>query len=863
MVNADGLHTVCDYARWRACDPTTRFREAVRYYETLNGAPTTLRFGELVDEATRLSDFFAPYAKSAVRDYPPCCVITLEDGVEVFTCQLAAMFAGMAVSPMSTRDPAKRLASVFADVDVRIVIVRDGDEALKVGELTNAKVFTVEALFRAQQRSATATIAVKADDASHVFFTSGSTGRPKGCVASHAALLSYCEAKNIAHEIDGTSVVYCASSHMFDPHFTDFCSAIVAGCTLTSASREVTFARLGDALRVSSATHCLTTPILLSSVREIPSLKYLRLVALGGETMSKSLAQAWLDAGVRVANTYGVTECVAYQTFCEIKQASNDDLRTLGDPLPGNTFIFAAEPGDDPTLTAKAGELAELWIGGRQVGNGYLNRPELTSARFKNNLYRTGDIVKVSSDGQHILVGRRDDQVKISGQRVELGEVEDAIRRTCSAFTREVKCVLASTTKQLIAYCTGSFTDVDTVVTAAMRYAVAREIPQHMVPSMFVFLDELPMTSTGKVSRADLSRREVDVREQGCAIKFGEFGADLARIWSDELGVDVTHGDADFTANGGDSLRALRVVQRVKALIIKEDVDAGGGTFGEALGAFAPIELLQRSRLNDYARFIRGSVEDWPSRYATDSDADEAEATLSDIDIGLHVLIRASAAGHVSLVKLLVDAGVSVDPNSRSTPLHVACANARVECVRALLDSGASVNALGTSRRTPLIFAVSSPMCTSELVKILLGRGAAIGAVDEDKQTVLHAAARVGAASSVIGALLDAQSTSSAKGKASKKALMLNVNALDVWGRTALHWASVNGHRNACKSLLERDVDASIKDVNGETARDIAERRALCSAQERPRGGRPSTWGDIANLLGGSGATKHLKASLA
>ena len=189
MVNADGLHTVCDYARWRACDPTTRFREAVRYYETLNGAPTTLRFGELVDEATRLSDFFAPYAKSAVRDSPPCCVITLEDGVEVFTCQLAAMFAGMAVSPMSTRDPAKRLASVFADADVRIVIVRDGDEALKVGELTNAKVFTVEALFRAQQRSATATIAVKADDASHVFFTSGSTGRPKGCVASHAALL--------------------------------------------------------------------------------------------------------------------------------------------------------------------------------------------------------------------------------------------------------------------------------------------------------------------------------------------------------------------------------------------------------------------------------------------------------------------------------------------------------------------------------------------------------------------------------------------------------------------------------------------------------------------------------------------------
>jgi hypothetical protein len=717
-------------------------------------------------------------------------------------------------------------------------------------------VWSISALLSEPAKSDDCVVDPRHSDISHVFFTSGSTGRPKGCIATHAALLAYCKAKNVAHEISATDTVLCASAHMFDPHLTDFFSALVAGATFACASRETTFTCLGKLLLVSKATHCLTTPVVLSAITDVESLRgsALRMVALGGELTPKTLAQTFLDVGVRVANTYGVTECVAYQTFREITDTSRADTRAVGDPLPGNTLVCAADPGDDPTVLATSGQLAELWIGGAQVGVGYLNRTELTSERFKHGLYRTGDVVRVCSNGDIILLGRRDDQVKISGQRVDLGEVEHAIRRACGVD--EVKCVLTHCKKQLVAYCVGDYAQGhDRVASEAMRFIVSQEVPRHMVPLAFVFLACMPLTATGKVSRVDLCQREIpEALGEGFGIKLGRFGVDVADIWSHELGVKIECGDVEFGLLGGDSLAALRVAQRVKALIVEESNDEHGGVFGESLGIFAPVELMIRPKLNDYIQFIRQGVAIWPKKY--DDDGEEEEEVVSSPSYG--VMFRVVAAGYENLIPLLVDAGAPVEPKYGSTPLHVACANTRLACVKKLIELGAAVNAIGNRRKTPLLLAASSSACTTDIIQLLVDHGANLNATDEDHQTALHAAARAGTSSSVVLALLEAGDARAAGGK--KRSL--NMNALDSWGRTALHWASVNGHRNMCKVLLDSGVDANIKDGYGETARDIAERRALCSAQERPKGGRPSTWGDIANLLGGSGTTKHLKKAL-
>lgn len=133
-------------------------------------------------------------------------------------------------------------------------------------------------------------IVVKVDDVSYVFFTSGFMGWLKGCVVLYVVLLLYCEVKNIVYEIDGISVVYCVSSYMFDLYFMDFCSVIVVGCTLILVLCEVMFVWFGDVLWVLSVMYCLMMFILFSLVWEILSLKYLRFVAFGGETMFKSFA---------------------------------------------------------------------------------------------------------------------------------------------------------------------------------------------------------------------------------------------------------------------------------------------------------------------------------------------------------------------------------------------------------------------------------------------------------------------------------------------------------------------------------------------------------------------------------------------
>jgi len=873
-MTSSSFDTVCDYARARGRDATTRFSIALRYHESSDVEPSTATFGELSRVAENAAARLRASVDGSARDVtrPMCCGIMVEDGMDLFQCQLAAMFAGLAVLPLSPRDPPRRLASVFEDADVRVVVVRNEDDEKLLRQVRDdISMWRISDLLSADASSGTGDAHVpKPNDVSHVFFTSGSTGRPKGCISTHGALLAYCHAKNTMHEIGERSgdVVFCASNHMFDPHLTDFFSALVGGVTLACASRSFMLTDLGGALRTSEATHCLTTPVMLGSVDDVDAFASspLRLVALGGEATPAALARKWLDAGVRVANTYGVTECVAYQSFREITDPSTQDVRALGDPLPGVTFAFAAEPGDDPMAAAKAGELAELWIGGKQLGMGYLNRPELTAEKFQRGLYRTGDIVRVGQDGECVLLGRRDDQVKISGQRVELGEIEDAIRRTCGYVVSEVKCVLTRA-KQLVAYYTSPAAQMSGMMTEVMRYVLGLELPRHMVPSAFVRLDTFPVTATGKICRSTLLKQTIEYDAPYTAsIKCGPFGGDMANIWSQELGMDVKFGDCDFIAMGGNSLTALRVVQRVKRLFSSGADDDGdaGGTFGEALGVFAPIELLNRPVFNEYARFVRVNVDDWPTKYETDSEEEEQDDLVGGVDTNL--MLRVAAAGDVDMIRLLARSGTSVDPNSDLTPLHVACANSRVDCARALIELGAHVNARGTNQRTPLLFAVSSPTCTAEMVRSLVESGASLVVVDSDRQTCLHVAARAGASSSVMDALTthdSAQTTTKrSKSKASSKTAALDVNARDAWGRTALHWASVNGHRSACKRLLELNVDASVKDSNGETARDIAERRALCSAQERPKGGRPSTWGDIASLLGGSGATKHLKNAL-
>jgi len=307
---------------------------------------------------------------------------------------------------------------------------------------------------------------------SHICFTSGTSGRPKGCTSSLTSLLSYLKAKNFAHGIDSTSVVFLASSISFDPCFSDILATLTVGSTLAIAPRSRLYNDFASCLAQTKASHVLCTPTLWSTVAVGPGdLSNLEVVALGGERIPKQISKRWArrgtdsESGPRLLATYGTTEACVYQTCGEIfvsenngdaPPATSSNGQDVGLPLAGNIVRICSVSLDencsnetkiilnDVVGTGPSNGVGEVVLAGSQLDcvSGYWNRPDLTKRVFidkcfersndaiKQTHYRTGDLGYLDANGRLYVLGRiagEDGMVKINGVRIELGEVESAI----------------------------------------------------------------------------------------------------------------------------------------------------------------------------------------------------------------------------------------------------------------------------------------------------------------------------------------------------------------------------------------------------------------------------------------------------
>nr|WP_052478487.1 non-ribosomal peptide synthetase [Kibdelosporangium sp. MJ126-NF4]CEL18507.1 Siderophore biosynthesis non-ribosomal peptide synthetase modules @ Bacillibactin synthetase component F [Kibdelosporangium sp. MJ126-NF4]CTQ97991.1 Siderophore biosynthesis non-ribosomal peptide synthetase modules @ Bacillibactin synthetase component F (EC 2.7.7.-) [Kibdelosporangium sp. MJ126-NF4] len=437
-----------------------------------------------------------------------------------------------------------------------------------------------------------------AADPAYVIYTSGSTGRPKGVVVEHGALAAYLGWARVGYP-DARGVALVHSPVAFDLTVTVlYTPLVVGGCVHLAALDDA--ADTVTALRQSPATWLKATPSHLPMLTELPpEFSPSGQLIVAGEALHGDHLARWRadNPGVEVVNSYGPTEITV--SCMEHRIAPGDDVPAGAVPI-GRPFehVQAYVLGVHLELVPP-GVTGELYIAGAGLARGYLNRPGLTADRFVaspfdtgRRMYRTGDLARWNANGELVFAGRADHQVKVRGFRIEPGEIAARLTEHPDVFRAEV-AVREDTPgdQRIVAYVTGT--------AAGLRDHVAAALPEYMVPSAFVELDEFPLTPNGKLDRSALPVPDMAPVER-VEPRTGRETV-LCRIFAETLGVDAVGIHDGFFDLGGHSLLATRVIGRITA------------EFGVRLGIRALFETPTVAGLAARLDSVDDSVDDWGS----------------------------------------------------------------------------------------------------------------------------------------------------------------------------------------------------------------------------------------------------------
>jgi len=521
---------------------------------------TRLTYAELAARAARVS------AALAARGIGPGDFVGLwfTRSLDLHVALLGILGAGAAYIPFDADAPPERVAQCLADCRARAVLLDRRAADLGAGAL-GVPALTPEELESAPR--ATGWRVAQPDDPAYAIYTSGSTGTPKGIVIPNRAICHYLRAAQRVYGIEASDVVFQGASVAFDLSLEEIFVPYLVGATLWIAGPRTLAEtdRLPDLLAEAGITVLDTVPTLLSLLaRDVPSL---RIIILGGEACPAALAERWCRPGRRLFNSYGPTESTVVATVAEIEPGRPV---TIGRPIPN----YACWIADDALRPVAAGAVGELLIGGPGLATGYLGRPDLTAEKFIANpwdtdgtyprLYRSGDAVSLTPEGEIAFHGRIDDQVKIRGFRVELGEIEARLA-ALPGVARAAVCLRRDDGTERLVACVVPQAGAE-IRTATLRAALRTQLPDYMVPSHTVLLDDLPRMVSGKVDRralAALPLGEVEAEPQETAQTPTE--AALLAAAQTVFPAQSLPFDADFfTDLGGHSLLAARFVSAVR-----------------------------------------------------------------------------------------------------------------------------------------------------------------------------------------------------------------------------------------------------------------------------------------------------------
>ena len=526
-----------------------RFEAVVKTYsssQAIVSGDKQLSYQELDEQSNRLAHYLAYEYGITFGDVVG---IKLDRSIAQVVSVLGVLKAGAAYVPIDTSYPKERIAFMENDSCSKVIIDEEEWDQFN--------------LQRTLYSTESPAVKVTSTDAMYVIYTSGSTGNPKGCVLNYEGVSNYLDwTEEYSRGISYNEVDFF-SSLSFDFTVTSIFGALTQGKTLRICdSKEDLSQQLKSIVLNPESAWIKLTPAHINLIEEktLTSARK-KVFVLGGEALTKDqIKHLRHNEGCRIYNEYGPTEATV---GCIVKEIGDDNEPYIGKPIQ-NTETYLL---DSTHSLVPYGSTGEICIGGLGLARDYLNRPELTKEKFITNpyhpeerLYRTGDLGRWREDGNLEYLGRMDDQVKIRGYRIELGEIEQAL----TSHTAVSQCVVIArainntSDKELIAYTTGEATAEE------LKAYLKEKLPQYMVPSYYVKLESIPLTSNGKVDRKALPDPEgTGLQQAEYVAPRTEIEKQLVQIWSNLFNQNQISVITNFTSLGGHSIMAIKALSLI------------------------------------------------------------------------------------------------------------------------------------------------------------------------------------------------------------------------------------------------------------------------------------------------------------
>ncbi|MBJ6369844.1 non-ribosomal peptide synthetase, partial [Snuella sedimenti] len=535
----------------------------------------SLTYQQLNERANQLANYLVANSISQGDQV----VFYMNRGIDYLVGMLGVWKVGACFIPLSTDFPMERNQQILSEAN-RGIVLSTNDLQESIQGLTEGKnILYVNVSESDKYSTENINISLSGDMVSYIIFTSGSTGKPKGAMLEHQGMLNHLYAKINDFNINESSNIAQTATQVFDVSIWQYMVALLVGGTTTVLVGDDAWdpKRLLSNVEKEEITVLESVPahfsILLDYIESEatkPNLSSLVMLMMNGEGLPPAYCERWfkLYPEIAMSNVYGPTECSDDITHYIFNEMSKDwtGYVPIGKPIQNMKMYIVDE---DIQLVPK-GIIGELCASGDGVGQGYLGREALTAEKFIDNpfesgtkLYKTGDLVKWLPDGTIEFIGRKDAQVKISGNRIELGEIEVVIQEAPQVILGAVLVKdEGNTGKRLVGYIevNESYTKED-----LNEYLEAR-LPAHMIPSIFIEMEAMPLMPSGKIDRKALPHVDISgLLQENYIAPRNELESGLATLWENLLNIPKIGINDNFFELGGHSLLAIRLVSHIKS----------------------------------------------------------------------------------------------------------------------------------------------------------------------------------------------------------------------------------------------------------------------------------------------------------